>query len=861
MATGTSETLGELYARIGINFDDLERNFVQVDRTLQDNMARLNRQRNLINLQARIDLMGLDEAADATRIFEIRQRSLQQQIETQRARLQVLSHVLDDARDRTGDLSDETQRAQIQYEQARLSLRRLETQLENLNETQNETAQSAANWQDTLKDVVESGRLIGALENIQGAISAIADETQRSIEKFRELQTQSYELNMPFQKTRDFLREIRLAGGDIGDFEGYIRGITDAYVKGEVDDPEFIALDKYGAKITDATGRLKDFKDITEEVYQAYLKAKAAGEEIEFLQLTGGESGVRDAIQLFERYGEAREDAAKIFKANIDEAAMHDAERSLNLLTEQFEELRVEVSNLFTPATIDAANKFFTIFRDATKWIQENSDALKSVGSFTFDVFANMPSFKPAKEIWDYFTKSDKSTIALENSMSTIIKRAADMTKALSGDGNPLSQYGIQRVNQFSDELEDLRLELDFEDEFERRIAEINLWRERELTGKLYVSNEERQAIEELYAAKIEQVYRDKAEAIQKIEEEQAEKVKQIREQSAERTKNLIEETADIQFAATHSAFEKEIRDIENWKQKQLEALDEYRDAVQDKNAFMEEAAAITANALAKETEAFEKEMDRIRGKTQSLAEKIFEQEHSRRDVDIMRAQKERAELYAEGIYPREMIERYFGNELAKIGERAMTQGGSYNKAPTYSYQGKKYGYETVYGDWGTARLPSTDFYGNIQKQVEQYMNQAGSPAQKLQEQFQQSLSTVQTGLDQSAQNLVQATENLSTSFKDTFSNFNYPTADFSQVSNSLSNVSQRLADIAQNSSKPPVVNISPNINVNVDLGGAYVFDDNMKAQLTDDITSQVANAVTDAVQKATSQASYGYGN
>ena len=92
---------------------------------------------------------------------------------------------------------------------------------------------------------------------------------------------------MSVNDTENFLRHMRLAGGDIGDFEGFIRGITDAWVKGDVDDPETLAMKKYGVEIENVNGRLKDFKSITEEVYQGFLKARDNGEAINYLQMLG----------------------------------------------------------------------------------------------------------------------------------------------------------------------------------------------------------------------------------------------------------------------------------------------------------------------------------------------------------------------------------------------------------------------------------------------------------------------------------------------------------------------------------------------------------------------------------------------
>ena len=71
------------------------------------------------------------------------------------------------------------------------------------------------------------------------------------------------------------------------------------------------------------------------------------------------------------------------------------------------------------------------------------------------------------------------------------------------------------------------------------------------------------------------------------------------------------------------------------------------------------------------------------------------------------------------------------------------------------------------------------------------------------------------------------------------------------------SNLSQILGAIQQGNSNPPQITVSPSISV--DLGGAYVFDNAMRKQLTDDITNDVAKGVTAAVQEATSRINTGF--
>lgn len=580
MARGSSESISDLFIRLGLSYDELGSGFVNAERTIRDNMTRLSRENTIIDLQARIELTGLDETADAGRILEIRTQALNRQLKNQRDRVRLASAELANMAERTGENSDQTQRARLALEHERLALARLEEQLRSLNDTQGDTNDNAGNFLDQLQAM--AGRfapVVAGITAVVGTLNAAITASRELIEKWRELQQQAYELNMSVNDTENFLRHMRLAGGDIGDFEGYIRGITDAYVKGEFDDPEFIALSKYNAKIVDATGRLKDFKDITEEVYQAWKKAEAAGEGIEFLQLTGGESGIRDAIQYFKRYEEAKEDASRIFDAGLDSQEMHEADRALNRLTMQVEEFKDAAINLITPTTINLVNKLFDVIHDGTEFLSDNKDEIQSwvfviaeatekvksllnpLGEFKrmleeiaesspkldleVDNSAVGTTFKavsdnieeinntPLDALKDYLVDIVKSSdfvkraqeaqIAYNTAVKGAVASWADFRRETGKtvDNNPLSQYAAQRVKDFKDELADVNAEIEhFNQDYDLSIAQLELWRQRELTDKLYVSNEERTAIEELFSAKLEQIEQERADKLEEIRDE-----------------------------------------------------------------------------------------------------------------------------------------------------------------------------------------------------------------------------------------------------------------------------------------------------------------------------------------------------
>lgn len=726
-------SVGGLFLRLGLSLSELETGFVNAQQTIAANINRLNREAELVRIRSEIEIAGLDETADAERILQVRQEALNRQMEIQRDRVRILDAELQNLIRTQGENSVAAQRATTTFERARLALADMERQSRELADTQSQTNEGIGELNNLLPPL--SPRLQAVAKVFAGiatASGAAGMSVKELLEDFRELQTQSYELNMPFDKTRDFLRELNLGGGDIGDIEGYIRGITDAFVKGEADDPEFIALRKHDAKITDSTGKLKDFKDILDEVYQAWKKADAAGEGIEFLQMTGGESGVRDVIQYFKRHDEILEDSAKLVKAGFSAAEMHELDRAMKLVEAQSKELKDALGDIFVPAAQSAAEQFFETLQAGTKILVENKDEIQSWG---FIAAETVKTIKGAfSEAGDKIAELDKRYRADDEALknlswryggstsnpygvdkmikgmttpeetkphdiiSGIIERAkkeqekynAELAKTQKKfdelnkeQGSPLNQYAEKRTQQFKDELKDLRIDLDIEDEFARARAHLQAELDRELDRKNFLSKEEEKAIKDLGDAKFEQIDRAQKEAIAKAHEEAAAKIQEY-----------WNNAADIEYELTHTAFEKQIRDIEQWEKAQREKAD-----------TAEEIAGIVAEAAAKEAQAFEREMDRIKGKMQSLDDKIFEIDHSQYENDLRRIQqdylKQVGEYQASGMFTPEIqakLDYLFNRQKQNLDARAK-DGGDYTKAPEGAIRRGGNGISVIEGD------------------------------------------------------------------------------------------------------------------------------------------------------------------
>ena len=728
--------------------------------------------------------------------------------------------------------------------------------------------------------------------------NTVNDAVNNLIDSFKELKTQGAAFNLPLNQIDDFARKIRLAGGELDDVGGYLRGLTDALIKGEVDDPEYIALKKYGESIFTATGQLKSYVEIWEAVHRAYQKAKAEGNEINFLQMTGGESGVTDAKQALDNWEKAQKIAAEISKAKLDFSELEKATDTSNKLSEQMEELGKAIGATFQPFTTAAAEGFFSILKKGTDILNDLNDSMADLNKQA----AELPSIllnpldynkkmleiekQQAKDFYIANREREETLKKLFETSAGLDKAHAELKKRQQQQDELLQQYSIQRTQDIKDNIADLRVEIDYENEYMQAVKTAEIERERALRQTV-VSKAERAAIEEKYRTDLEKAEKDHNDKLE----------------------DMAKETAAIQYEATHSAYQKEIWEIEQWKQKALEDLGEYKDAIGDKNQWLKESAEIAAQAAAKELKAYEEEIDRIKNKNLSLAEKLFKKTHSQADWDIYQAEKEAQGYLDEGIYHPEDIKTMLALEVGDIYNRA-AKDRDYNALPELHYA-----------------LPDVDYFGDLQRAVDNtvdsmqaldkaqrdalglfnipdpvdYKNPFGEPPEPINlsdivdefntagnavNKFADSVNDAQIKIEYGNDTATQPYK--SGNFKNSVQSF--PRDETPNFSEKLKNAAQKLkaaepntadlpklpkteylkldkitaeiaeltriaGDIANNvsqrqSAQQPInISVSPTIN----LAGGYVFDNRLKDQLTQDITSSVANAVTDAVNRGVS--------
>lgn len=837
-----AESIRGLYLRLGLDYDELNQGFVQATRTLKSNMQALSRENTIIRLTAEADLSNVE---DADQRLAIQTEALNRQLEVQRNRLRLATASWTSVARAEGEGSDNAQRARIQVERERIALSRMERELRNLNETQDETTAGTQNLTEAFSSI--AGKFAGpiaAFVAVKEGLSALSETAKGAVENFRELSKQSYELDLPISKTKDYLQRMRLAGGDIGDYEGFIRGVQSALATGDNGDREYVALQKYGLNPFDQNGNIKNFEELDELIQQGYEKAKALGEQIAYLLDLGGDAGVRDAKQYLDRIQEAKADQAKLSKIDMNYEELHQLDRELNLVTEQTDEFYNALSNAFSPMARMAIQGTFELFRNGTDWIKDSTDEIRKLG-FAMQVasekvnnffvehtgndflesfgkaFAKVNPLKnfvgSTKRIGGYFFDDvfDEADQRLQEYKKTVEETGKAIDNTIGGSGKALNGVADARLKSYLEELSSLQIELQFgDDDFAKANAELDAWHEKVLSQHS-ISEEERAVITDLYAAKRE-----------KIEKEYNEKILKENEETQNRIKEITQQAEDTEFALTHTAFEKQLHDIERWKEEQMEKAD-----------TAEEVAAIIRGAAAKEAEAYEQEVERIKGATQSLEDEIFAMENSQFEVDKRRAMQRAQQALDEGV-DAETVNRYLADKFAELDKKA-AENKEYTQAPNGGSGRSKY------IDLDKPAQPSIGLFADEDKIRARLKSPASQQVKDVQSLLQPAESDIEIikGLQSSLKSAVKFEPQV-------VGQIQLPVEQFQNA------IATTLARQMQN--QPAPVTVSPTINISVD--GNVVADQKFVDDLAEKISDKTYNSITSAVENATKN-NYSYAN
>lgn len=416
--SNTSTTIDELKVAVGLDISKLNADFLEAGSQVNQALAQLNREKNNINLRGKLEISGLDEVKDKTKIMEIQEKTLTQQIKLQEDRVKIINAEYEKMAQEKGKNASATQRLESSLLREQQSLVRLQQSLQAVNNTKVEpktgntsnllnsyngltgklaTAQAAITnfTSGTDAAMTASLELISKVPTAYGKVAAaavaavamlpvaemgivkLAEPAIKAGDSLYKLQTK---LHATTAETVQFSNVFKLAGISVDTGANALMRLDKSVLTaGKNGNEATNMLRRYHATLTDGVGRLLPYQQQLEQLATGYQRAAKEGNEESYVVATLGARG-RELIPILQEYNELKEDSASLVSTGlIDPKEAHEAEREIRKMNYDMDQLKLA----FAAALIPAAKEMIPELRDAfagmINFIKQNKDEIQNI--------------------------------------------------------------------------------------------------------------------------------------------------------------------------------------------------------------------------------------------------------------------------------------------------------------------------------------------------------------------------------------------------------------------------------------------------------------------------------------------------
>ena len=121
-----------LYLGMGIDTSQLHSDFIDAEKTINQNLARINNEMKLIKIKGQVELEGLDESASSAEKLRVQEEALTAQIGLQQDKIILLGATYEHLIQTRGESAEVTKQVEYQLAREQLAMQRLETQIADL---------------------------------------------------------------------------------------------------------------------------------------------------------------------------------------------------------------------------------------------------------------------------------------------------------------------------------------------------------------------------------------------------------------------------------------------------------------------------------------------------------------------------------------------------------------------------------------------------------------------------------------------------------------------------------------------------------------------------------------------------------
>jgi len=907
------QEIDSLYLSLGLNISDLELGFKEAGVTVKQAISRLNSEAKQIQLKADIDIAKLEAAGKPIDALRAKEKALNDELAIQQKKLELLNRAYEANAKTYGKDSGITRGVDTKRLYQQRDIERLKASIAQVNAELNQTGAkatgafgkvgaAAAGARAKIDGVVGGiGKFNAAIAGVSAAIASgyglfsITDKAMQSGENLYKL---SQRLHTTTAEASKLSKVFQLSGMDINSITPLLAKLDkQALAASKSSNDMADAFGEFGFSLTNSQGQLLSVEQQLAQLAKGYKKAAEAGKEAEFVSKVLGARGAA-LVPLLQDYATNMEIVSRVKTTGLlNPKEAHELYIEWQAMQMQAGQLTGAVGQALMPVAKELMPEITAGFKEFAQLIADNKDGIKSFGSAAGTAVGGLATaltsvvsiLGEVKKGFDAIAGSSDETFKVlrENGFGEHLNRG----KALGAVAGGLvgSRFGTTGA------VAGAGIGANVGESIFGRMA------------SFLMSDEEKAAIamrEQLKAqekADLERRQKESkdgneaaiSEAILKRQQKAAEVQKQLEKELAETTNKRLKEQLEATKRKVQESIEAGKSEEEAW----IAVAGNITEAIVAAQKQAKEANEELEKSIYSLTHTdFQNTLHGIDVSAKNQREKgadggLVQREAELKKAKAIRQFEDETAAYLDGIYENSLNQRL--KQIEREKRAWIKKGLDEVQATRAAEEQKRQATNDSIKNMFTSQKKYLDIYrramaGQVDNgmggMMYDYTNNAATRQQNAIQMIRrammkeagvdpwerttmaelQGFQNAMKGADQWGLSLLKGggagdtAEAMRTALSESNTEI---TSLLGQINTGVPEINSNLSQILgaiQNKQTAPNVNVSPVINV--DLGGAYVFDDKMKKSLTDDITDKVADGVAQAAKQAFAETNYSYG-
>lgn len=583
MSRGT--TIDKLYVSIGLDADDLKVGFEKTDKTVNQELAKLNAESKKIRLKADVDLTKLSNAGTELDRLKVKAKALQDELALALKKQNITQQIEDAFKNKYGANHVLTNKASMNNLYSAKNIAELENKLRNVNnEISKISPKSTAAFSKMHMGAMKAKTSVNSLTNnfnilnakyasflaVVGTGAGLFSLTESAMKAGESIYRLQNRLHTTTAEASALNKVFSLSGVDANLLPSFLVRLDKSYMAtGKSGEEARQKLEAFGVSLTDENGNLLSTTEQLEQLALGFENAKKNGDEEAFSMEVLGARG-QALIPVLDQFAE-KLNMAKNTKSTglLDPKQAHEAYLEYQQLQMELGQLKSAVGASLLPLAKEVL-----------------PDVIKSTGDFVDVIKNNKDGIKDAMSGWaDALKTVGSAALTATEAVGKLINAVtnSDLSKALKNDEkileNARKQQQIARGKSYAETaglviggigggvlgggvgagagaLIGHELAGDFYTEIGKLFTDDKTWNYTK--QKLDLKEQEKKALEDFTKAQAENTQQSKENASAQKEAATALKV---REEATKALKEEIEELTSSDFDNQVRALNKKIKD------------------------------------------------------------------------------------------------------------------------------------------------------------------------------------------------------------------------------------------------------------------------------------------------------------